>query len=124
MKIRNCEFAQSVINRIAKSNRSVIRLADSTPPSAAFIESKNVIEVTFPVLRREIHNQRRLAGYPERGGSEKRAFNAMRPVLAKYTARRHMSVAFLFPICRKRIKKVLNPDWRRESRERFIFLRS
>src|SRR3989344_4727671 len=117
MEIGECELAQGAIHRIAEADTRAIRLADGAPVAPALVERDHVVIVSPAEPRRNIHNERPLAGEPKRSGSEQSAFNAVRFALAQDAARRHMSIAPLLPIHRERVQKILYLDGSGKSRE-------
>jgi len=124
MEIRKCELARRTIDRIAESDGCVICFADGAPVPVALVERDNMIVVTLIWDRRKIHNNWRFAVDPKRSGGEESALNAMCLPFPQNAAWRHICVAAFFPISRKRIKKILDFNRRREAREHFIFARS
>ena len=100
----------------------MIRFTDGTVISASFVERDDVVHVSFPHSCRNVHDERRFAVEPERGGGEKGSLDTMRFLLTQHTARRHMGIALLLPIKCKRIEEILNLNRRGEAREFLIFL--
>src|SRR3989344_6130543 len=123
MKIRERELAERAIDRIAESDGGVIRLTDGTPAPTALVERDNMVVVALPEPRRDIHNQRPLAGEPERGGGEKSALDTVGLPLPEGAARRHMRIALLLPVHRERVEEVLYLDGAREAHEHPVFPR-
>ncbi len=62
----------------------------------------------------EIHEQRRLAVYPQRAGCEHGAFDAVSPALAQDFAHRQAGLAADFEICGHGVHKAL--DFRRSGK--------